>query len=415
MKLWKRLFTRSASVSNPAMAWMFGAGEPSKSGVTVNSTTAMQASVVAACVRLISEGVGRMPLHVVTDTADAFTPVTDHWAHRLLAQQPTVDLHSMEWREFMTASALLTGNAVALKVRKSARKDEYTELLPLLPGWYSITKAQTRSGRSTYTVATPFGVSGTFGPDDVFHLRGPLLKDDALGSDFVRLGAESIGLSLAMEASHATLHANGVRPSGVLTTEQSLSQEAITSLSEQFQGNFAGILNSGKVPLLDKGLKFAQATWSGVDSQHLETRKFQVEEVCRIFNCFPQMVMHNTATTTYASVEAFFAAHLEHTLMPWVIRWQSALQRDVIGYGKGLRIELDTKGFRAPNLNDLSAHVDRMVNRGVMTKNDGRRAIGLQPIDGLDDKPEAAPIGHNGGPPIDGAPANQTPALTVVK
>lgn len=372
----RRLVRKSFKVDDPKYSWYFGGSAVSSTGQSVTQDTAMRVSTVLACVRAIAEAVGAAPVSLVR--ADG-TEVTSGPQHRLLVQRPTLELTSQEWREFLTASAVLTGRGIAYK---ASLGEQITELVPLMPSWVSIDRRA--DGRPIYRVTTPYGLAFAADAGSVLHIRGPMLTDDLVGTDVVRQAREAIGLAMATEETHARLHSNGVRPSAYLTTDQTLSEAAVKELRASFARAWSGASKTGEVPILDAGLQLKPLAMTGVDAQHIETRRFQIEEICRHMNVHPQVIMSGGATATYASAEAFYSAHLATTLVPWFTRWTGAAGRDVLE-NSGLRLSFNTRHFERATEAQRSERISRMVQLGVMTRNEARREMGLPALPGLDE------------------------------
>jgi HK97 family phage portal protein len=165
--------------------------------------------------------------------------------------------------------------------------------------------------------------------EDVHVLHG-LSWNGVSARSVVQQGGEAIGLAMAAEETQARLHSQGARPGGIVTTPNKLTKEQVDSLKKQFADGYTGVANAFKTLLLDNGLEFKPWMMNGVDSQQLETRRHQVEEICRFFRVFPSMIGYSDKTATYASAESFFGAHVVHSLMPWVTLWEQAMERDLL-------------------------------------------------------------------------------------
>ena len=344
----------------------------------VSAQTAMQVATVMACVRVIANGCATPQLHVYREGREGRRGLaTNIPEYRMLNRRPNEWQTSFEFRRTMTMHAALTGNALAVKVMAGNR---VRELIPVRPGYYQIDRLARYDVR--YRVWDEFGPIGDFGTDEVFHL--PNWQWDAVkGLDAVALARSAIGLSMAAETNQATLHSNGGRPAGLLTTEQKLSPEAIERLRAAW-GEFTRANRNGTA-ILDNGFKYNQLAMSGVDGQHLETRRFQVEEICRSFDVFPQMIGHADKTSTYASSEAFFAAHLKHTLAPWHQLWLQRLDEFVLDGQGPLFCEFDSRYLSAGSMKDRAVWARTMVEMGIYTRNELRDEEGKDPLPGLDD------------------------------
>lgn len=346
--------------------------------VPVTSSQAMQVATVMACVRVIANGCATPRLHVYRERRDGTRELaTNIPEYRLLNRRPNEWQTSFEFRRMMTMHAALTGNGLAVKVRVGNR---VRELIPVRPGFFDIRKVARY--QVEYRVWDEFGMIGTFGPQDVFHLPN-WQWEDVEGLDALKLARNAIGLSMAAEATQASLFANGGRPAGILTSDKTLTPEGIDRLKDGWrtftQGNRLG------TAILDNGFKYEQIAMTGVDAQHLETRRFQVEEICRAFDVFPLMIGHSDKTATFASSEAFFGAHLKHTLAPWHTLWTQRLDEFVLDGAGPLFVEFDTRYLTAGSMADRAQWARTMAEMGIYTRNELRDEEGKDPLPGLDD------------------------------
>jgi HK97 family phage portal protein len=356
-------------------------------GVSVQ--TAMQVATVMACVRVIANGCATPELSVLRQAPDGTSKVArDVPQFRLLNRRPNDWQTSLEFRRTMTMQAALCGDALAVKVFIGRR---LAELIPIRPGYFRIEKVGRFEWR--YLVWDEFGPIGNFAQEEVFHLPN-WQWDDVKGLDAVKLARSAIGLSMAAENNQASLHANGGRPAGVLTTEQKMSAEGIERLREAWR-QFTTTNRNGTA-ILDSGFKYAQLAMSGIDGQHLETRRMQVEEICRAFDVFPAIIGHADKASTYASAEAFFAAHLIHTLRPWHELWRQRLDEFVLDGDGPLFVAFDTRYLQAGSMKDRAVWARTMAELGIYTRNELRDEEGRDPLPGLDIP--LTPLNVGGGP-----------------
>lgn len=370
------LQAKSTDIS--ALTWTFLTGQAaSKAGVAVNNDTALRVSTVLACCRVIAEGVSQLPLHVGTNDGEgAFQIQRDDPLFKLLHRQPNLWQTSFEFRETMSYNAILTGWGIAIKNRV---RGQVRELLPVPTNYVSWERLPNYDLR--FFVNDPFGAVGEFSPRDLVIIRGPSW-DGLLPFNIVRLAREAIGLAIATEEAHARLHANGARPGGILSIDGSLSEEARARIKTAAQEFSRG--DAFKTMVLDKGATWSAMAMNGVDSQHLETRRLQIEEICRAFRVFPHMVGYADKTTTFASAESFFQGHVLHTLMPWIERWEQALERDILGE-RNLSARFNVRELLKGDTGARAAFYASGIVNGWLTRNDARRMEGLQPLPGLDE------------------------------
>lgn len=380
------------------LTWTALLGQPSsKAGVAVNIETALRVSTVFACCRVLAEGIGQLPLNLFRITGNAKTLATELSLFRLLKLRPNDYMTAFEFRETMMYHAVLTSNAFAY-IGRGGIKKEIQELIPI----YSPVRVERdRFYNITYWIDGPDGDGVPFTQDEIFHLRGPSWNG-YVGMDAVKLARESIGLAIATEETQGRLFSNGASPGGVLSVEGTLSPENRTALKARVAEMQEGLHNRFKTLVLDQNAKWQTMAMTGVDSQQLETRRFQIEEVCRALRVFPQMVMHSDKTATFASAEQFFVAHVVHSLGPWIVRWQDKIGHQLLNDAPDLEALFATAALMFGDAQQRSTYFQNALGgaRGetaYMTRNEVRwieaalLGISLNPVDGGDALPTPTP------------------------
>lgn len=365
-------------------------------GQLVNRSTALDVTTVLACVDAIATGCAMPEMYVMRDLGGGQKEraIKDP-AYRVLNRRPNEWQTAMEFRETLTMHAALTGNGYAIPTKVDGN---LSELLPVLP--HMVVINQLNRYEFEYLVTDEFGMVGRFRHDQVFHLRNRSW-DRIKGLDAVSKARAAIGLSMAAEENVASLQAHGGKPGGLLSTEQKLNEETIVRLKQAWEKGTTG-KNAYKTPVLDAGIKYSQMAMTAVDQQTLETRRMQVEEICRAFGVFPQIVMHTDKTATFASAEAFFAAHTRLTVGKWQANWRQKLDEFVLDGAGPLFVEFDNRELNAAPLKDRGTYFAKALGAGGgppwMTQNEVRAELGLPPKDGGDElfKPTNAVIGENG-------------------
>lgn len=382
MKILDKLFGRKAAqlTYDQVAALIDGGAGASVAGVHVTARTALQVATVLDCVRVIADGCATPDLHIYREKSDGTNErAVNIPEYRLLSRRPNEWQTAFEWRRQMTLHAALTGAGLSLKVRGDNRR--VRELIPVQPGRWDVRKVSRYEVR--YRCWDEFGMIGEFGPDDVFVLSG--LQWDWIGSlDVIKLAQTAIGLSIATEKSQSSIHANGLRPTGVYTVEGTLNQEQHDRLTGWLK-NRSGPDKTGTPLVLDRNAKWTSTGISGVDAQHVETRRLQVEEICRAFNVFPIMVGHSDKAATFASSEAFFAAHLKHTLAPWHKAWRDRIDEMLLDGSGPLFAKFDTRYLTAGSMKDRAQWARNMAEMGIYTRNELRDEEGKDPLPGLDE------------------------------
>ncbi len=391
MKLFGLNFGRKSSAGYDLpdiLSRILGQSKKSKSGAMVSRDTALQVGTVFDCVRVIAEGVAQVPFRIMRETASDVSVhpkrmgATDHPLYDLLHRHPNGWQTSFEFRETLVLHLALTGSAFAFINRA---RGTVQELILLDPA--RVTVVQNADWSLTYKVSNKNGEYKEYPAESIWHLRG-LSWNGVTGLDVMQLAREAIGLSLATEESHASLHERGVRPSGVYSVEGALSPEQYKSLRAWIDASMAGAANAGAVMLMDRNAKFTPMAVTGVDAQHLETRRYQVEEVCRFFRVMPIMVGYSDKAATYASAEQMFLAHVVHTLMPWYERIQQSAEVNLLTKQEradGYYIKLNEAGLLRGAMKDTAEYLYRLTMGGIMERNEVRAKLDLNPIAGLDE------------------------------
>lgn len=382
MKLLDRLFGRKAAqlTYDQVANLIDGVAGGTVAGVSVNEKTALQVSTVLACVKVIADGCATPDLHVFREKRDGSRELAVNIPeYRLLSRRPNEWQTSFEWRRQMTIHAALTGSALSIKVKGD--NGRVRELIPVQPGQWDVRKVSRYEVR--YRCWDEFGIIGEFSPDDVFVLN--CVQWDWLKSlNAVSLASSAIGLAMATEKSQAAMHENGLRPSGTYSVEGTLSKEQYNALTQHLKEK-SGTSKTGTPLILDRNAKWLNTAITGVDAQHVETRRMQVEEICRSYGVFPIMVGHSDKSATFASSEAFFGAHLIHTLTPWHKAWTQRFDEMLLDGAGPLFAEFDTRYIRMASMKDRAMYARTMIEMGLLSPNEWRDMEGLDPREGGDE------------------------------
>ena len=382
MKFFDRFFNRKAAqLTYDQIADLIdGKSGGTVAGVTVTEKTALQVATVLACVKVIADGCATPALNVFREKPDGRRERADNIPeYRLLARRPNEWQTSFEWRRQMTLHAALTGAGLSIKVRGDNRR--VRELIPVQPGQWDVRRVSRYDLR--YRCWDDFGVIGEFTPDEVFVING-VQWDWVCSLNAVSLARSAVGLAIATERSQAAMHANGLRPSGTYSVEGTLSKEQYEALTAHLKRR-SGPDSTGAPMVLDRGAKWLSTSINGVDAQHVETRRLQIEEMCRAYGVFPIMVGHSDKSSTFASSEAFFSAHVKHTLAPWHQVWTQRIDEMLLDGSGPLFAEFDVRYLMAGSMADRSQWARAMTELGIYTRNEIRDEEGKDPLPGLDE------------------------------
>ena len=301
----------------------------STSGKTVTERSAMQMTAVYSCVRILAEAIAGLPLHVYRYNSDGGKEkAIDHSLYLILHDEPNPEMSSFVFRETLMTHLLLWGNAYAQIIRNS--KGEVMALYPLMPNKMSVDRDE--NGQLYYQYLRSIDEVGgknetvILKPTDVLHIPG-LGFDGLVGYSPIAMAKNAIGLAIATEEYGAKFFANGAAPSGLLEHPGTIKDPQ--RVREAWQSQFGGSQNSGKIAVLEEGMKYTPISISPEQAQFLETRKFQITEIARIFRVPPHMV-GDLEKSSFSNIEQQSLEFVKYTLDPWVIRWEQSIMRTLL-------------------------------------------------------------------------------------
>lgn len=403
MKLWpfSRKSNEDGSVRHSLDLFRLLAGWMStKSGASVSHKSALEVPAVLSCVRVISEGVAQVPFKVYRQVGDKIMPAADHPLYRVLHRKPNGWMTSFELREAMTIHCVMTGDAYAFINRV---RGEVRELIPFPPG--TVLCKQKDDYSLEYRITAPSGKTMTVPQEAIWHWRGPSW-DAVSGLDVVKMAREAIGLAMSAEESQARMQKNGAAISGTYSVEGTLNAEQYKAMRAWLEKEFDGAANMGKTKLLDRNAKFHPQSMTGIDAQLLETRKHQIEEICRAFRVMPIMAGYSDKAATYASAEQMFLAHVVHTLSPWYERIEQSAECRLLTDAEveaGYFVKFNAAGLMRGSHKDRSEYFAKALGAGGspawMTQDEVRALEELNPMGG-----DAAML-----PKPANVPGNETP------
>jgi HK97 family phage portal protein len=351
-------------------------------GEPVTISTALQVPAFYRAVMVIADGIAQLPIVLMRPVDGGMKPATDHPLYDLFARKTNAWQDASEWTRTTMMHKASTGCAVSWR---NVVNGQIRELIPIKPDNVQIVVRQDLE--LEYTISLENSRTLTLSRGEVFHLRSPSW-DSARGLDPVLLGRQALGLAQASERSQAALHKNGVRTTGLFTLDGNPSEEQRDRVRQAIASMYGSAANTGKPVLASGALKFTPTQMTGVDAQHLETRKHQIEEIARLMGVFSIMLGHaGNNSPTFASAEAFFAAHVRYTLQPEIKALTAALNAQLLTddeWRAGLRFTIDTSELLRGSLKDRAEYYDRAIRGGWMTRNEAREDDGWNPLDGLD-------------------------------
>lgn len=351
------------------------------SGKAVTERSAMQMTAVYSCVRILAEAIAGLPLHLYRYNENGGKEkALDHSLYLLLHDEPNPEMSSFVFRETLMTHLLLWGNAYAQIIRNG--KGEIIALYPLMPNKMSVDRDE--SGQLYYQYLRSTDEVGSksetviLKPSDVLHIPG-LGFDGLVGYSPIAMAKNAIGLAIATEEYGAKFFANGAAPSGVLEHPGTIKDPQ--RVREAWQSQFGGSQNSGKIAVLEEGMKYTPISISPEQAQFLETRKFQINEIARIFRVPPHMV-GDLEKSSFSNIEQQSLEFVKYTLDPWVIRWEQSIMRTLLSpeEKKSYFVKFNLEGLlRGDYQSRMNGYATARQN-GWMSANDIRELENLDRI-----------------------------------
>jgi|GEM_PF-39374 len=368
------------SIADPSqdLIQLFG-NTHTTSGMNVTENTALTIPAVWQAVRRISEDMGKLPMVTYKKLARGKQQVPAHPMHRIIANRPNANMGPFDFRQAMTAYALLFGNCYAEIER--ARDGTPIALWPLEPWRVWPRYDWTRGGLLYYDVPDA-GPNRRIEATDMFHIKG--FGFGVVGFMLCRMAKECMAISMAAETFAASFFGNSAQPSGVLEAPQMLGPEEKKELKEQWNGQHRGSRRANGLAILPKGLTWKQISINPDQAQFLETRQFQVVEIARFFGLPPHKVMDLTKGT-FANVEHLAIEYVSDCIMTWCCRWEDEIAAKLrTGNDHEVWPHFSTAGLlRADTKTRYDAYA-QAIQAGWLSRNDVREMENLDPVDGLD-------------------------------
>lgn len=346
----------------------------STSGNVVSQRSSMQIAAVYCCVRILSETLACLPLITYSYGKDGTKKrAFDHPLYSLLHDEPNPEMTSFNFRETLMAHILLWGNAYAQIIRNG--KGEVVALYPLMPDRMKVDRDE--RGHIYYEYMkndseAPTMKTGSviLTPDEVLHIPG-LGFDGLVGYSPIAMARNSLGMASACEEYGASFFANGANPGAVLEHPGILKDPE--KVRKAWEEAYGGPKRANRVAVLEEGMQFKPISINPQDAQFLETRKFQIEEIARIFRV-PLHMLGSLDHATFSNIEEQSLEFVQYTMQPWLVRWEQAMHRSL------LKTEEKPNFYMRFNVDGLlrGDYASRMqgyatgLNNGFMSPNDIR-------------------------------------------
>lgn len=408
MGLLSPLFEKRDSVSpgihpkDPALYDLWYGGQNTASGQNVTSDSALRVSAVYACVTVLSQTLAMLPKYVKAIRPDGgMDMLPNHRLFKQLHNRPNRWQSSYEYFELMESFRLLRGNAYAKIVSYPGRG--VNELVPMHSDrvWpfvvtpagmtyymYDNSPAPPAGSKLFYQYFPLDGPTEILAQDEVHHIRGFSSNGIVGMNPITKVARESIGLAMSTEEQGARLFGQGAIYSTVFKHPGRLGDVAFDRMKKEIQDKMTGVGNAYKPIILEEGMDISNLSMTMADAQFLDTRKFQVEDIARIFNVPLILIGHGDKAPTFASSEQFFLSFKVHTMHPNVVRFEEAMERDLLypsEVGK-IKIDLDLDSMMRADAVARSTYLKNRFGMASISPNEVRLFEGENPAedDGAD-------------------------------
>ena len=365
------------NIKNPSelILKLFGSPETA-SGVSVTTATSLSVSAVYASVRVLSESIASLPLILYRRQASGGRiRARRHRLFSLLHDAPNPEMTSFEWRETQMVHLLLRGNAYSEIERDNGGRVK--ALWPLNP---DKTKPKRIDGEIVYVIDLPQGGQAMLPFDDMLHVKG-IGSTGLVGWDPLTVAQETFGLSIAAQEYGARFFANDATPGGHLVHPGKLSDEAHARLKKSWEKSHKGLTQKHRIAVLEEGMSYKAVGLRPDQAQFIETRKFQVAEIARIFRIPPHMI-GDLERATFSNVEQQALDFVVHSLRPWLVRWEQAVLMKLLSMRERMELfaEFLVDGLLRGNVKDRFESYGVGRQWGWLSANDVRRIENQNPL-----------------------------------
>lgn len=367
------------SPKDPIERWLMGLPmlkALSKTGLEIGEDDAIKIMAVYACIRVIASEISASPVQLMRHVAGGGKERVDGRLATLLRYEPNPEMTASDFKKAMTLNLELWGNAYAEIVRN--RAGEITSLWPI-PAW-RVAKKRDDKKALYYTVSIEGGEAVRLKETQMLHLRA--MGSGVTGMSFVALARDALGLAVAAEEYGSDFFQNGALASGIVTYPEKLSQTSLDNFKRSFKESYEGLTNAQRILFLEEDMKFQQLTIPNDAAQFMETRTFQMHEVCRFFGVPPHKIAI-LDRATFSNIEHQSMEFDQQCIYPRIIQWEEELRRSLLS-----REEKEAGYFFKFNLNSRwrvvlatkTNYYNNMRQNGILNANEIRELEDMNPI-----------------------------------
>lgn len=371
-------------LSDPAqwlLDWVRGGGE-TYTGTPVNELNAVRQTAVFRCISIIANAIASLPFGVYRKTPDGRKPAPDHPLHRLIHDQPNAITTAFTFKQLLQAGLLTNGNGYAVIGRNQG--GNVLDLFQVPPQGVTVSRVGKEPG--SYRLKYEVILDG----ERFFPSQEQMLHVPGFGFDGIKgisvisaVARQSIATALTLEEVTARLHGRGLRPSGVLETPTGMKPDALTRLRTAFEGTFGGQAEAGGTVILDKGMKWSPLSISPVDAATLESRRFQVADIARVFGVPLHLLNETEKSTSWGTgLEEQLKGFIEFVLGSWLVAIEQEFNRKL--FRPPYYCKFNTAGLLRGDSKAQSAYFQKAISYAWMTPNEVREVLELPRHEGGD-------------------------------
>lgn len=377
-------------------AWLSGDVLPGSSvdtatKIKVDDRVALTYSACWAATLVLSDPISQMPIMVYKKTADGERDeMREHELFEILHTAPNPEMGSMAWRGMLTPQLINNGNCFAEIERH--RGGQVKALWPI--HWTRLADGDNRiryyrdtRDKIWWIVRNNDGTETDIPDADMFHVVGALSEDGIVGKGVIRQAAESIGLGIATERYGGSFFGNGARPSSVLTHPTKLGPDGKQNLRREWNSVYGGANNANKVAILEGGTTLTPFSVNNDEAQFLETRQYNIQEICRWYRVSPHQLA-DLSRATFSNIEHLALEFVTYSLMPWIGRWEEAIRRKLISETDrkaGVFAEFNVEGLLRGDSTARANFYKLMLGMGIYNINTALRKENMKGIGPLGD------------------------------
>lgn len=394
--------TRSTLLA-PVDAWLIdalGGGQMTSSRQVVNAKSALNVPAWLAAIRCISEDTAKLPIGIYKRGNGTSTELPDHPLNYLLNTEPNTDMSAMSYWETTVAHALAWSGGYSEIIRDATGRA--VALYPLDPT--TVHPVRDTAGRLVYRVQMAGRGEIVLQQADVFHVHG-LSFDGICGYDTASLGKETVGNALAALKYSGTFFGNGANVGGVISHPNALDPKAREALREALTRRYSGAENGHRLMVLEEGAKFEKTTVDPAKSMMIESLKFSVDDIARIFR-IPAHKLGSLDRATFSNIEEQNQNYIDETLTGWTLRIEQEIRRKLLlPSERNLEIRHDFSALLKGDNNSQADYYGKLFLNGFITQNEVARRMNL---------PQLGPDGDKYYRPVNIQPVDLPPPQPAI-